>query len=247
MRKWGLWRYSRFMLFAVMIIASGGSETAWAVTSSSTKYQVTETEFGSGSTQQNCSSQYCARTSIGDMTSGDSKGTVSAAKFGSITPDEPLLEVIIDPGVSNLGDLSTESTATKTMSVKIRSYLSNGYTLQIVGTPPKYGNHTLATPSSPTTARPGTEQFAINAAANTIPNIGAGPVQIPSSQTSFGIVNNDYHTPNLFKYASGDVVAHSATESGQTDYTISMIVNIANSTPAGHYSGDFSAVVIPAY
>ncbi|HMI09650.1 MAG TPA: hypothetical protein VK497_04640 [Candidatus Saccharimonadales bacterium] len=246
MRKKGLWQYSKLMLLTALIV-SGSAGTAFAETSTSDSYQITETQFGVGSTSQSCSSQYCAKTSIGDMTSGDSKSSGGSAKFGSVTDSEPLLEVIIDPGVSNLGVLTTESTATKTMTVRIRNYLSGGYTLQIMGDPPKYGGHTLHTPTTPTASSPGTEQFAINASANTTPNVGAGPVQVPSDQMSFGVVNDDYKLPNLFKYVSGSVVAHSPTESGRTDYTISMIVNISNSTPAGHFAGDFSAVVIPVY
>lgn len=251
MKKRRLWRFVRPMLLTG-VIASAGVSTAFAAastsTSNSSNYQVTETQFGAGSLQESCSGQYCARTSIGDVAGGGggtSSGTT--ATFGAITSDEPLLEVIVDPGESNLGTLDAEHTASKTMVVRIRNYLSNGYVLQITGNSPKYANHTLNTPTTPTAAIPGTEQFAINAVDNSTPNVGAGLVQVPSDQFSFGEVDEDYDTPNLFKYVSGDVVGRSTKSSGRTDYTISMIVNISNATPAGHYSGDFSAVVIPAY
>jgi hypothetical protein len=164
-----------------------------------------------------------------------------------VTESDPLLEVIVDPGVSNLGTLTAEQTAYKTSIVRVRSYLSNGYILQVFGNPPKYGGHTLSTPSTPSSSVPGTEQFGINAALNTTPSVGADAVQVPSNETSFGVVNDDYKIPNKFKYVNGGEVARSLTESGQTDYTISMIVNISNATPAGHYSGDFSVVVTPFY
>lgn len=234
------------MLLAV-VLAGGGTATALATTSRSTNYQTTEMQLGTTSSLESCSGQYCAKATIGDMTTGISTSTNNSAKFGSVTEGEPLLEVIIGEGESNLGVLNTENTATKTMTVQIRNYLSDGYVLQIMGNAPKYGGHTLNAPSTPTQARAGTEQFGINAAANTTPEVGASPVQVPSTATSFGVVGDDYHTPNLFKYTSGDVVARSQSESGRTDYTISMIVNISNATPAGHYSGDFSAVVIPVY
>lgn len=208
---------------------------------------MTESGFGSGLNQESCSEQYCARASIGDLAVGESASNGGSATFGSITSDEPVLEVIVDPGESNLGILSTERTATKTTVIRIRNHLSEGYVLQIVGDPPKYGGHKLNTPSTPTSAAPGTEQFGINAALNTVPSVGASVQQIPSGQTSFGVVGDDYKTANLFKYVSGDVIAHSLTQSGQTNYTISMIVNVSNATPAGHYSGDFSAVVVPYY
>lgn len=246
MRIRGLVRYSRFLLIAgLLVIAS--APAAFAVTSSSDNYQVTETEFGAGSTAQACSDNYCAKTSIGSTASGSSSSTGHQASFGPITPDEPLLEVIVEPGASDLGDLTTERTATKTTVIKIRTYLSSGYTLQITGNPPKYGNHTLSTSSTPTASVMGTEQFGINFAVNTTPAVGAAPVQVPDAQTSFGVVTDDYKTANLFKYVSGDVVARSTTASGQTEYTMSTIVNISNTTPAGHYSGEFAAVVIPVY
>lgn len=219
-----------------------------AQTSKSNSFQVTETQFSSGATLQSCSSQFCAKATIGDMASGGKSASPnSSAQFGSETDSEPMLEVIVDSGASDLGELTTEKTATKTMIVRIRNHLSGGYMLQIVGDPPKYNGHTLETPSTPTASTPGTEQFAINAVKNTNPNVGADLVQVPSDQTSFGEVEEAYSVPNVFKYRSGEVVARSQTESGRTDYTISMIINVSNSTPAGHYTGDYSAVVIPVF
>ena len=246
MRKRRLWHYSALILLVVSLFGVG-TGTAFAQTSNSSNYQVSETQFGGGSSLESCSGQYCARASIGNIAGGTSKSAESTAAFGSVTPDEPLLEVIVEPGESNLGVLTTEKTASKTTKIKIRSYLSDGYMLQIVGNPPKYGNHTLNTLSTPSASKPGTEQFGINLAKNTTPDVGAAPLQVPSAQMSFGAATDDYKTPNLFKYNSGDVVARSATESGQTDYTVSMIINVSESTPAGHFSSDFSAVVIPEY
>jgi hypothetical protein len=248
MRKRGLWQYVKLMLLLAVLIVSGETNSAFAVTSSSNNYQITETELGGTSSSQNCSASYCAKASIGDMTSNaTSKSYTTKATFGPITDSDPLLEVIVDPGESNLGTLTTESTATKTTTIHVRNYLSGGYMVQIVGTPPKYKDHTLSTPSIPTASTPGTEQFAINAAANTTPHVGAGVVQFPDNLTSFGKVEDNYATANMFMYHSGDVIGSSATESGESQYTISMIVNVSNQTPAGHFSGDFSAVVIPVY
>lgn len=247
MRKRGLWQYVKLTLLLAVLIIGSHTNTVLAITSSSNNYQVTETELGGTSSSLNCSASYCAKASIGDMTAGSSKSSGNTATFGPITDSEPLLEVIVNPGDSNLGELTTERTATKTTTIQVRNYLSGGYMIQVTGAPPKYKNHTLSTPSAPTASAPGTEQFAINAAANTTPQVGTGVVQFPDSLTSFGVVDDNYKTPNLFKYTSGDIVAHSATESGQSTYTISMIVNVSNQTPAGHFSGDFSAVVIPVF
>lgn len=246
MQKRRLWRYVTLVLLAVLVpIASSG--TSFAETSSSSHYQVTETQFTSGTSVQSCSGSYCAKVSVGDAAVGDAASTNNTAKFGSITNSDPLLEVIVESGKSDLGTLTTEKTGTKTMTVKIRNYLSGGYVLQIVGDPPKYNGHTLATSDTPVQSVPGTEQFGINAVANTNPSVGSNLVQVPDDKTSFGAVYDNYNVPNLFMFQSGDNVAHSVKSSGETDYTISVIVNISSATPAGHYSGDFSAVVIPVY
>lgn len=217
-----------------------------AETSSSTNYKVTETEFGSSSNNEVCHGQYCSRTSLGDIVAG----TSGTAMFGPITPDIPTLEVIVEPGPgpSHLGVLTTDQTATRTMKVKVRSYLSNGYFLQITGSAPTYAGHSLETPTTPTASTPGSEQFGINVVANTVPTtFGANPVQTPNSEFSYGEVMSDYATPNHYMYQPGSTVARSNVQSGQTDYTISMIVNVSDKTPAGHYVSDFSAVVVAMY
>jgi hypothetical protein len=229
-----------------VVVAVCGAPAVFAETSNSTHYQLNDSSFTAGSAKQTCSTSYCSQTSIG-ATGGDTAGVTTKATFGPVTESQPELQVIVAPGTSNLGVLTTTSTATKTTSVKIQTYLSSGYMLQITGAPPKYASHTLATPSSPTTSTQGTEQFGINLVANTTPNIGANLVQVPSGTFSFGVVNSNYNTANQFMYNSGDVVAHSNSASGETDYTISFIVNISNDTPAGQYHGDYSAVVIPTY
>ncbi len=244
MQKQRVWRGIALGL-VVGLIAVGGASAVHAETATSPHYQITETQFGSS--QQSCSGQYCAQTTIGSPATGSQAGT-STATFEDITNNEPLLDMIIEPGDSNLGVLTTQHTATKITTIKIRSYLiGGGYELQIIGDPPKFNGHTLNTPTTPTNSVAGTEQFGINAVANTSPTVGANPVQVPDGQQIFGIAMPDYQTANKFKYVSGDTVAKGVTDSGHTDYTLSMIVNISNVTPAGHYSGDFMALVVPVY
>lgn len=245
MRKRRLWGYLGLALLVAFI--SGAAlriPSALAETSTSSHYQMTETEFGSGSSQQSCSSQYCASSSLGEV---GSQNTATSSATGQAKYSEPILEMTVTSGSSDMGTLTTEHTATKTMTVKISNYMSEGYILQIVGDPPKYNGHTLATPATQTASQAGTEQFGINAVANTSPGVGADPVQDPTGQGAFGIADPVYATPNMFKYASGDTVARSSKTNGSTTYTITMVANIANTTPSGHYSGDFAAVVIPAY
>ena len=218
-----------------------------AENATSSHYEASEFHFSAGAESKTCSGSYCASVSIGDASDQPSPAP-SSASFGTVPREsEPLLEVIVDPGVSNLGELSTSKTATKTMTVRVRTQLSSGYTLQINGAPPAYGAHSLHTLVAPTTSAPGTEQFGLNAVANTTPKVGANPVRVPSNQANLGVIESDYRTANQFRYSSGSTIASSTADSGQVDYTISMIVNISGATPAGHYSSDFSAVVVPRF
>jgi hypothetical protein len=236
-------------MLLVGLIVIGLAPAAFAQTASSTHYSVSETDFGAGSTSQTCSGgQYCASTSLGGgLNSGNASSANYVASFGPITPNEPSLDVIVNDGQKDLGVLTTEQTAYKSTEVKVRNYLSSGYVIQVTGTPPKYASHTLAALSTPSSPDPGHEQFGINLVDNSSPNIGADPVQVPSGEFSFGIVEDNYKTPNKFMFNSGDTVARSPSQSGETDYTISMILNIANNTPAGRYIGSYAAVVIPVY
>lgn len=221
---------------------------AYAQTSSSKNYQAVELQFGSSTNEESCSNKYCSRFSIGELNSG---GSTSAA-FGTATYSEPVIEMIIEAGTSHLGNLTTEEAAAKTAIVKVRNYQTGGYQIMVYGKTPSYGSHYLSPITSPTTSRPGTEQFGINLVKNTLPVVGENIKQVPitdegSASDIYGEVMPNYSTPDLFTYVDGDVVARSVSDTGGSDYTISMIMNISSATPAGHYAGDFSILLVPAY
>jgi hypothetical protein len=213
----------------------------------SPNYSVDQTQFNAGSQQDMCTATYCADGTAGDLTVGSGKSTNYQAQTGSQTTDEPLLEVGVTQTDKDMGVLTTSAPGKVSAQVSVRSYLSNGYVMEITGRSPHYGGHYITSMSTSDTSNPGTEQFGINLVDNSSPDIGADPVQVPDDDFSFGTVASYYNTADVFKYVEGDVVAQSATSSGQTNYTVSMIVNISNVTPGGQYSGEFSAVVVPVY
>ena len=232
------------MFAATVTVAYAG--TAFANTSLSDSYEMSEMRFGNGAMLESCSQGYCAQSSIGDVTA-NGPAAASTATFTPAADNEPRLEVIVDPGLSNLGTLTTEEAKHKTTIVRVSNYLAGGYIMQVVGNAPKFGNHTLATSNTPAASIPGTEQFGINVVSNTTPTVGNNPIQVPAGQALFGDAAPGYNTPNRFKYASEDIIGRSHDTSGRTDYTISMIVNVSNRTPAGHYAGDFAVLVTPVY
>jgi hypothetical protein len=246
MQKRGFRRYWNLLPLAVVLAASWIGIAA-ADTTSSTHYKATETQFNSGSGLNSCSGSYCGKISIGDNVVGSASSANYKAQFGSNTDNVPLLEVITEAGTQNLGILDSDHTAMATRIIKVRNYLSKGYIIQLAGETPSQGTHALAGINEPSTSHQGAEQFGVNLVANTAPSVGADPIQVPSNQTSFGYVTDDYVTSNLFKYINGDIVAKSDSSSGETDYTISIIINVSNTTPSGKYGGAFSAIVVPIY
>lgn len=241
-------RISKFVAALIAVLWLGSVGTAAATTqSSSPHYMVTETQFGAGADLHDCSANYCAKTSVGDTTVGSGSSANYSARFGFNTSDVPLLEVMAIGGTQDMGVLDTGTTGTAVSTIKVRNYLSSGYVLQIAGASPDQGVHHLATPTTPTASQPGTEQFGINLWANNTPHIGATPVQVPSGTFSFGTVASNYAQADKFMYQDGDVVAQSPSSSGETDYTLSMIINISNVTAGGRYTGSFSAVAVPTF
>ncbi|HEY4160634.1 MAG TPA: hypothetical protein VGM08_01075 [Candidatus Saccharimonadales bacterium] len=249
------------VLSLVCTIGCAGRAAA-TQTSNSTHYSVTETQFGGGSVQKQCGTQYCAKSSAGDTTVGSASSDNYSAQFGSNTTSEPLLEVVVTGGSQDMGVLDDTHTGTATEGIKVRNYLSNGYALYIAGAAPSQGSHQLNTPGTPTASAQGTEQFGINLADNGNPDIGANLLQVPSGSTSFGQVvssndtlagtnpNSDgayFNISDLFMYKDGDVVAYSTRSSGETDYTMSMILNVSSVTPGGKYTGVYSAIAVAVF
>lgn len=238
-----VWGFIGLALVAALFVAFPlVNGKVFAQGSSSNNYQMVESGFGNTTSNESCSTEYCASVSIGN----DSSSSATIPEFGKANYSEPFLEMIVAPGESNLGELTTEKTGAKTMQVKIRNYLTGGYRLMLVGDPPKYGARKLNAPSAPTTSRPGTEQFGVNVVANTTPVVGASP-KLQDGGDATPLVMSNYNTANKFMYVPGQVLAETQTNTGGAEFTISMIVNISNATPAGKYSGDFAAVVVPYF
>ncbi len=215
--------------------------------SSSTHYSVNEVQFGAGSSDNTCSGNYCAQASVGDTGVGTACSANYCAQGGFMISTSPLLEVSVANETQNMGTITPTTTGSATMLVKVRSYLSSGYTLEIIGLTPSQGTHHLTALTSPSTSQPGTEQFGVNLVANTMPSVGAAPLQVPSGSFSFGYVKDSYKNADQFMYQSGDDVAESDSSTGETDYTVSMVANVSNVTPGGYYVGAFQAEVVPVF
>lgn len=215
-----------------------------AQTSESSTYQATDLEFGT-TTGEGCSDQYCAETNLGQVVIGDSANDVMNAQFYDSPNNEPQLEVIVANSSSKMGVLKLDKVASKTMALRVRSTNTAGYSVQIVGDPPKAGTHVLKTATKPNTAKPGEENFGINAVANTSPAIGRSPTLADTNTDQTESIYDYYRQANKFMYIPGDTIIKNQLQNSRVDYVVSMMVTISSDTPPGYYASTLHAVVTP--
>jgi len=236
-------------LILSFLTAISYTPTVLAAVANSTNYGVSEVQFGSGGELRACSTTYCSKQSAGELTVGNTKSTNYQAQGGFNTNREPLLEVTVSGGTVDLGLLSNLVASSGSTTFSVKTYLASGYNVYIDGTSlkNKSSGRVLTPMATAGVSVPGTEQFGINLRANTTPSVGADPVQVPSTTFSFGSAATGYNTVNNYKYVAGDIIAQSASSSGQTDYTMSMIANVSTLTDGGVYGGRLIVNVLPTF
>lgn len=222
----------------------------------STHYQFVESTIGAGGLLQSSSANFQTSESLGDNVIGHSSSANFQLNGGSQTTADPALTFGITQPTVNFNSFSPTAATTATSAFSVIDYTSYGYAVLITGSPPTLGGHTIAAMASTGSSTPGTEQFGINLVANTSPaTFGANPVQKPDATFSYGTTNSStcstitpgYGTTNQFKYVAGDTIAASCKSSGETDYTISYLVNVGSLTPAGQYSSNQQLICIGTY
>jgi hypothetical protein len=235
-----------------------GSSTVLAASSQShsTNFEVNEVQFGPGGLLQGSSTHYRAQEGVGSTAVGSAKGSSYGANSGFLTPNEPFLQMTVSSGNINLGTLSSSGASTGTATFSIRAYVDSGYTVVSENTAPSDSEgHTISNMSTAAASTIGKEQYGINLVQNltscTNPapaNFGANPVPQPNSSYASGVAASGYNTCGLFKYNPGDVIAQSSTNGwGETDYTISYMINISPVSPAGSYSMTQNLVAVATY
>lgn len=233
-------------LYALIILSA--TAIASAAQSSSNNYQVNEVTFGSGGVLRACSATYCSKQSAGELGVGATSSAHYLAQAGFNTDRIPSLTFVVDLANYNLGVMTAGTTVTAESTFSVKSYLTDGYVVINGSDPPKNSSYTMNTLTTPTASNSAAEQFGINLVANTSPvTFGADPAQVPSGTFSFGAAAPGYDTPDVYKYAKGDVVAQSLKSTGQTDYTVSYIFNTTASTPGGAYTMDHVLVATSTY
>ncbi len=208
--------------------------------SSSTNYKVDQTFFGSGGDLENSSTNYKAKTTLGELGVGNSASAQYQAFAGFNTTDAPYLEFVVTGSNIDLGYLSTSQVATANGQFFVRAWQAGGYVVRTEADPPTNtgpSGHHLA-PMAGGSSTTNTEQFGMNLVKNTNfcgvgCDLGADAQQ--DNQFSSGSVATGYNTSGVFKYNKGDIVAEATQSSSVTVYTLSYIFNINGLTPSGEY------------
>ncbi|HCM52122.1 TPA: hypothetical protein DIS56_03270 [Candidatus Saccharibacteria bacterium] len=236
------------LIIATILIAYGSAPIVLAQSLQSTNYRIDEHFLGPGGLLESTSTNYQFGGTTGDIGVGRSDSTNFRTESGFNTTAEPRLSVIVNTSSINFGALSTSTTATATATFSVLNYTAYGYSVFTIGNPPSTGGYTLAGMNPAAASAVGTEQYGINLKANTSPTtFGADPLQVPSSSFSYGIASTGYNVANNYRYVAGEKIAEAPQTSGQTNYTISYIVNVSTTTAGGAYSGSQSLVVVGTY
>jgi hypothetical protein len=144
--------------------------------------------------------------------------------------------------VVDMGELSrTDANSAETQfSIATNSY--NGYSALLVGSTMTAGNKVIPALTASSISQPGTGQFGVNLKKNTVPNVGKEVSGVGSGAPSSG-----YDQPNVFRFQQGDTIASSPISTEWTRYTLSYLVNVSPSLPAGRYAATLTVIATTTF
>ena len=227
---------------AVLALLPGA---AAADLSTSPHLHIYETDIGGGGLANEQSANLRAGEEISDTAVGSSSSANLTAQSGFNTTADPTLTLRVLDAAPAFGVFSATDASTATGRFQVENYTSYGYVVEIVGTPPTNGAHTISAITSPTPSQVGREQFGINLVANSSPvSFGADP---SNAFNGTGAAAAGYNTPDNYQFNSGDTVASAPKTSGMTTYTISYLLNVSSITPGGQYQSNVNIICVGYY
>jgi hypothetical protein len=211
----------------------------------SSSYHFDEIDVGNGGFGQSSSANFKSYNSTGDLAIGSSSSASYQVEAGPKTPHDPTLSFVVNGTGANFGSFTASGPSVTTTTFSVSNYTSYGYVVQIIGSPPANGNHTISAMAATGSSQSGVEQFGINLVANTLPvSVGANP---NNGQFGFGTAAANYGTSNKYRFVSGETIASAPKSSGVTTYTLSYLANVSSLTPGGQYTSNQTLVVTGTY
>lgn len=234
-------------MFFLLALCAIGIPSVLSAESQSSNYKIFADSFTSGGGNANSSNYYQFDT-LGIQATGEEMRGLNYILDSGLTPQEtpPYISFSLGGGTDiDLGTLSASSVAFGSHTMSVETNSRRGYSISYAGTALQhYTGYEFdsAGISSPAASSPGTEQFGLNAVANTNPAVGANP-----SGGTGGGVETKYAQQNQFAFQSGDIMGTGNTFTQDVTYTVSIIANIANSTPGGRYESNIVYTVYSKY
>lgn len=130
----------------------------------------------------------------------------------------------------DFGELSPLRTGRGTSQLLMATNASGGFNVTVNGSALASGNNEITAMAAGDVSRPGTAQFGLNLRANSAPSVGADPTG-PGTASAVPA----YGQPNIFRFATGDVIITKTEPDYLRKYTASYIVNVPPTQPAGVY------------
>lgn len=232
----------RLCLVLALVCAPFAPVRVTALQSSS--YRFDESAIGVGGMGEASSTNYKAVEDVGSLAIGNSASSNYQIDAGTKTSPDPTLSFAITSGAVDFGSLTASGPTTTTATFSVSNYTSYGYVVQIIGTAPTNGSHTIRPLTTTSASQAGVDQFGINLVANTTPAVGANP---DNGQFGFGAAAPNYGTANMYRFVTGETIATAPKSSGVTNYTMSYLINVESLTPGGKYTSNQTLIVTGTY
>jgi hypothetical protein len=150
---------------------------------------------------------------------------------------------------------SPTDTATATSQMAASTNAGSGYNISVNGATLTSGSNTVTAMGTATTGVHGISQFGLNLKANTTgtsnPAIGSEVAPAANGTNYRGQAIANFNAVDNFRFVTGDSVANSASGgAGGSDaqiFTVSYIVNVPGSQPAGTYTTTLTYICTPTF
>ncbi len=142
----------------------------------------------------------------------------------------------------DIGQLNSSSTKSTTTQFAVATNDPDGYNIFTLGTTMTSGTNIINSSSSSQPSITGSSQFGINLKDNSSPDIGAEKAGVGSGNPSA-----NYAIPNQYAYSNGANIASSSLSTEFNLFTVSYIVNVNDTQPAGRYNTTITYLAVASF
>lgn len=141
----------------------------------------------------------------------------------------------------DLGELTASEARSSTSQFAGATNDPLGYVVSLLGTTMTSGTNIINPLSSPAPSTPGSGQYGINLRANSNPNVGQEPAGVGTS-----VPSGNFNIPNQYAFSNG-VLTNSSLPTEFNTFTVSYVVNVAQSQAPGVYSTTATYIATAAF